>query len=124
MFHVEIESEAAERALADMDAACRAVGALRLDAGSDLPYAFGIETGRHPSGRLARRAGGAHMVERGIERAGPQLERMVADGIPYGVQGVNNAIARWARIVARPAIQALTPVQTGALRRSITVSPR
>ncbi len=64
------------------------------------------------------------MIERGIAQAGPTLETWVADGIPYGVQGVNNAIRRWGRIVARPAIQALTPVLTGALRQSITVVPR
>lgn len=124
MITVELDSEAAEAALRDMEAACRAVGAMTLDAGSDLPYAFGIETGRHRGGRLARRAGGAHMIERGIERAGPTLETWVADGIPYGPQGVNNAVRRWGRLVAQPAIRALTPVVTGALRASITVVPR
>jgi hypothetical protein len=124
MFRVDIDSKEAEAAIREMDAAVRAVGALGLDAGSNLPYAFGIETGRRRDGRLARRKGGAHMVERGIAQAGPQLESMVADGIPYGVQGVNNAVRRWGRLVARPAIQALTPVVTGALRDSITVVPR
>lgn len=124
MFRVELDSKEAQRAIAQMEAAVRAVGALQLDAGSDLPYAFGIETGRRRDGRLARRAGGAHMVERGIAQAGPTLEVWVADGVPYGVQGVNNAVRRWGRMVARPAIQGFTPVLTGALRRSITVVPR
>jgi hypothetical protein len=124
VIHVEIDSQEAQAALREMDAAARAVGAMTLDAGSDLPYAFGIETGRKRSGALARRKGGAHMIEQGIARSGPQLEAWVADGIPYGVQGVNNAIRRWGRLVARPAIQALTPVLVGTLRTSITVVPR
>lgn len=124
MFRVEVDSKEAQRAIAEMEAARRAVGALGLDAGSDLPYAFGIETGRRRDGRLARRAGGAHMVERGIAQAGPTLETWVAEGIPYGPGGVNNAVKRWGRLVARPAIQSLTPVRTDALRASITVVPR
>ena len=40
------------------DAAATAGGA-RLSVTSDLPYAYGIETGRHRGGTLARRAGGA-----------------------------------------------------------------
>ena len=59
MISVEIDSKAAQAALLEMDAAVRAVGALTLDAGSPLPYAFGIETGRKRSGALARRKGGA-----------------------------------------------------------------
>jgi hypothetical protein len=124
MISVEIDSKEAQAALLEMDAAVRAVGAMTLDAGSALPYAFGIETGRKRSGALARRKGGAFMFERGIAQAGPTLETWVADGIPYGPQGVNNAIRRWGRIVARPAIQGFTPVLTGALRQSITVVPR
>ena len=123
MIHVELDSEAAEAALRDMEAGCRAVGALTLDAGSDLPYAFGIETGRHRGGRLARRAGGAHMIQQGVEQMGPTLESWVAEGIAYGPQGVNNAVRR-IRYPMRAAIQALTPVVTGALRASITVVPR
>jgi hypothetical protein len=121
---VEIDSKEAQAALQQMDAAVRAVGALTLDAGSPLPYAFGIETGRHRGGRLARRAGGAHMIERGIAQSGATLENWVAEGIPYGPAGVNGAIRRWGRLVARPAIQGFTPVLTGALRASITVVPR
>ena len=40
-----------------------------IDRTSPWQYAFGIETGRRPKGRLARRAGGAEMLQTGI-RAG------------------------------------------------------
>lgn len=124
MFKVTLDSTEAERAIAEMEAAVRAVDALRLDIGSTLPYAFGIETGRRRDGRLARRAGGARMVERGIAQAGPTLEAWVAEGIPYGPQGVNNAVRRWGRLVALPAVRSFTPVVSGALRRSMTAIPR
>jgi hypothetical protein len=37
-------------------------GREKATVGSDLKYAYGIETGRHKSGRLARRAGGSWAV--------------------------------------------------------------
>lgn len=116
-----VGAKEARAALDRLDAGCRAVGALRLAATNALPYAYGIETGRHRSGGLARRAGGAHMYEQGLAAAGPQLERMVADGLPYGAGGVNNAVARWGRSVAEPSIRRYTPVVTGALRNAVRV---
>lgn len=124
MIHVTVESAEAQAAVARIADASRAVGAMRLEAGSGLVYAFGIETGFKRSGALARRAGGAFMFERGIAQAGPRLGVWVADGIPYGVQGVNAAIRRWGSLVARPAIRGFTPVLTGALRESVRVVPR
>lgn len=122
MIHIEaVGLKEAQAALARLDAGCRAVGAMRLAATNDRVYAFGIETGRKRSGALARRAGGARMYERGLADAGPQLERMVADGLPYGAGGVNNAVRRWGRSVAEPSIRQYTPVLTGALRNAVRV---
>jgi hypothetical protein len=56
---VRIESRAALRALGDLAAGARALGGARMEIGSRLPYAYGIETGFTRSGRVARRAGGA-----------------------------------------------------------------
>jgi hypothetical protein len=121
VIRVELDDKEARAALDRLDAGCRAVGAIRLAATNDRAYAYGIETGRHAGGRLARRAGGARMYERGLADAGPQLEAMVADGVPYGAGGVNAATARWGRSVAEPSIRKYTPVRSGALRGAVRV---
>lgn len=121
MIRIEADTSVVQRYFEQLDAAAHAVGATRLQFSSSLPYVYGIETGRRRSGRLARRAGGAWMFQRGLARSQDQLASMVADGLPYGPGGINAAVQRWGRNVALPAIRSYTPVRTGALRASVRV---
>ena len=87
--------------------------------GSNLPYAYGIEEGRHrKSGKLARRAGGAKYLARAIATMQASADADISEGLTrvrYPGPWVIKRLTRWARRVAR----LYAPVQTGALRRSI-----
>lgn len=52
-----------------------------LDRASPWFYAYGIETGQKPRGRLARRAGGALMLNAGFRSGYPTFFRDVADDV-------------------------------------------
>jgi hypothetical protein len=108
------------RSLAD---ACAALEGARLSVGSALPYAFGIETGRHRGGKLARKAGGAQMIGRGWQTVRGQVAGRIAESLKGGEEGVAreiDAIGRDTANAARP----FTPVVSGALQRSIRSSFR
>ncbi len=72
---------------------------------SRLPYAYGIETGRHrKSGKLARRAGGVFYIRRAIETVLSGADRDLSEGLnkvtapgPWVVR----RLALWARRLAR-----------------------
>lgn len=91
--------------------------------GTRMPYAYGIETGRHRvSGRLARRAGGVHFLARAGEEVLGQLTddllrglAQSASGKPRSGLGQVRRVARWIGRLARR----YAPRQTGRLRRSI-----
>lgn len=119
MIRVEVDATAAQAAIERAEQGARAVGAIRLGVGSDLVYAYGIEEGRHRGGRLARRAGGAHMIRRGLQEGGPRIAAYLGDAVPYGAGAVNTALARGVRIELIPAVRRLTPVRSGRLRRSM-----
>lgn len=86
---------------------------------SRLPYAWGIEFGRHRvSGRLARRTGGASYLRRAIDAV---LGNARAD-LSEGMERVRRPgpwvllrLARWVRRLGRQSV----PRRRGALRRSI-----
>lgn len=61
--------------LVALSAGCAAVGNARILIQSRVPYAFGIETGFFRNGRLARRAGGARMLERAYKEVLPGMTR-------------------------------------------------
>lgn len=91
---------------------------------SRMPYAYGIETGRHRvSGRVAHSAGGVWYLRRAVEdvlRDGRTdvsegMEKVRAPG-PW----VLRRLARWARRLARKN----APRRTGRLRRSIQTEVR
>jgi len=52
---------------------------------SNLVYAPGIEFGRHPGGRLARRAGGAFALTDAFEEISPQVASAVTEAIAKGI---------------------------------------
>ena len=73
--------------------------------GSKLPYAYGIEYGRHrKSQKLARKAGGAHYITNAIETVLNDADRDLSEGLKKvtapGVWVVRR-LALWARRLAR-----------------------
>lgn len=109
------ESQAYLQKLAD---GAKAVGGMVVVVGSPLKYAFGIETGRHRSGRLARRAGGARMLTRGLQSVHSRIKPTVVAALPHGRAAARAAVLRLGYDVQRFA-QAHTPVVGGGLRRSL-----
>jgi hypothetical protein len=89
-----------------------------LRVGSDLVYAWGIETGRTKGGRLARRAGPAHYLRGGLEREAPRLKATLAAALDDGVRAVDQAVDKAGKGVVEEA-QRLVPVRSGRLRGSI-----
>jgi hypothetical protein len=70
------------------------LGAARLSIGSGLPYAYGIETGRHPRGKLARRAGGAYYLRGAGREVGPTIPGRIAGSFRRGPGAVRSEIDR------------------------------
>lgn len=73
--------------------------------GSKLPYAYGIEMGRHrKSGKLARKAGGSYYIRRAIDTVLSGADRDLSEGLKKvtapGVWVVRR-LALWARRLAR-----------------------
>lgn len=97
------------------------LGGIRILVGSNLKYAYGIEKGRHRGGGLARSAGGAHMLQKGLDSIRETLPNDIARAIETG-DSVYDAVFRNA-LRAENVAKANTPVITGTLRRSFhTVS--
>jgi hypothetical protein len=93
------------------------IGTIRLRLQTGKPYAFGIETGRTRSGRMARRAGGAYMFRDAWRSIQPQIGRAYAQAVPNGDGAVNAVTHQFgARLLA--GARARTPVVSGALRAS------
>lgn len=113
----------ARRHLEGMAEAAKAAGGRSYLVGSGLAYAYGIETGRHRGGRLARRAGGAHMLQRALDSVAPSIPAAVARALPRGAGAVDQALRKIAFEVESRA-KAQTPVRSSALRASIHVSGR
>lgn len=90
---------------------------------SNKPYAFGIETGRHPRGRLARAAGGAFMFKKGIAETATQVPGIMGPAIIKGPAAVGGA-RRKIQNEGQKNIQKYTPVRSGALRDSIQAVSR
>jgi len=88
-----------------------------------LPYAYGIETGRHRGGRLARRAGGAYMFRRGIDEVKAQAPAILGPAILKGPASVGQA-KRKLRDLGIERIRSYTPVRSGRLRTSVQVLER
>lgn len=118
---VEVDSAAATRYLSSLADATAALGRMRLVAGSPVPYAYGIETGRTRSGRVARARGGARMVEHGMAETRRQIPRIVAQLLQRPTGGVAKDVEDAFRRTALGAIQSRTPVVFGRLRNSFVV---
>jgi hypothetical protein len=99
----------------------QAFGRARVVVGSPLQYAYGIETGRHRSGSLARRAGGAHFLARALEATRGEIRALIRRGGALE-DGRRLLLALGFKVEARA--KALVPVVTGTLRRSIVTRER
>lgn len=72
---------------------------------SSLPYAYGIEEGRHQrSGKLARRAGGSFYMRRAVDTVVSGMDEDITAGLTKVTapgRWVLMRLARWARRLAR-----------------------
>lgn len=115
-----VGDEVAVAALTRLARAAEAMSGTPVFVGSSLAYAYGIEHGRTRSGRLARRAGGAFYLKRGLAAVQSELPSTV-----LAVLGASRGDPRRLLLGLGYRVQAaampLVPVKTGTLRRSIHV---
>jgi len=91
--------------------------------GSSVAYSYGIETGRHRSGRRARRAGGVFYLSRALAQVEPKIPQRISQALKAGKPAIDALLASGYDVEARA--KALVVVVTGTLRRSIlTRRPR
>lgn len=93
------------------------------------PYAAGIETGFRKNGRVARKLGGLHFMERAVQSVtrGAEVNALLTQGLPDDPNQLRGVRQRLANQIARQARANLTPfpyspttrVHTGQLRESI-----
>lgn len=88
------------------------LGRTRLSVGSDLPYAYGIETGRRRDGRIARKAGGLWFLSGAARDVGPGAADTIVRSLDRGVPGVDGAL----RIVAMRLTQRARQLEAPANR--------
>jgi hypothetical protein len=117
---VNVDMKTAATYFGTLEQAAAEVGALRLVAGSPLPYAYGIETGRTRTGRVARRLGGAHMLRAGMEAASDTIESLVMAHLARPGRG-GKAMEDGIRRTVLGEVQRRTPVRSGRLRDSFVV---
>jgi len=102
----------------------KAMGNWRGYVGSRMPYAYGIETGRHRvSGKLARRAGGALYLQSAVDSVMSQADADISEGMRRVTSPgpwVIRRLARWSRRLARLNV----PREKGRLRRTIRADIR
>jgi hypothetical protein len=115
-----VGDEVAVAALTRLARAAEAMAGTPVFVGSSLVYAYGIEHGRHRGGRLARRAGGAFYLTRGLAAVRTELPSTI-----LAVLGASRGDPRRLLLGLGYRVQAaampLVPVRTGTLRRSIHV---
>ena len=94
----------AQEQLERIERGSKAMQKTKVFVGSWAPYAYGIETGRHKNGRLARRAGGARYFNRAISEVLAGADADMSEGLnkvtapgPW----VLVRLGRWARRLAR-----------------------
>lgn len=88
-----------------IERASRNMGNWKVFVGVKLPYAYGIEFGRHrQSGKLARRAGGSRYLSRAIETVLAEADRDMSEGLnKVTAPGVwlMRRLGLWARRLAK-----------------------
>lgn len=114
---VRVDSDAALRYLMEARRVAERWGRSRTEVYSDLVYAYGIETGWHRRGGLARRAGGAFMLREGLKDTEEHMGELIIESFARGPSAVPLAEANIGRMVVA-AVRRHTPVLTGNLRDS------
>ncbi len=86
--------EEAKARLAELAASARTAQQMVAKVGSPLKYAYGIEFGRHRSGKLARRAGPSNALTDAFKQAQPHIRSMLPAAVKKGPQATASAL-RW-----------------------------
>lgn len=114
---IRVDSDDALKYLMRIGQTAERWGRSRTTVGSPLVYAFGIETGRHRRGGLARRAGGAFMLREGLADVEEHMMDLIVESFARGPSAVPLAEANIGRMVVA-AVRRHTPVVSGKLRDS------
>lgn len=109
--------------LGNLAAAAVHVNGPIISLASAVPYAYGIETGRHRGGRRARRAGGAFMFRDAITAMRPRVAPAIGKALFGGTAAVQRAKADLNRQAVED-VRKRTPVRSGRLRDSVRESGR
>lgn len=120
-----IGAREAQRYLKLLADGSKAAGNKVVLVGTNLVYGYGIETGRHRGGGLARRAGGVFYLSGALAQVRPRIRKALTAALPGGPGAVLAAAKRLGFDVERIAKERVV-VRTGTLRRSLhtTVGPR
>jgi hypothetical protein len=111
----------AQRSLQRLEDAGRSADAT-VTVGSALNYAYGIETGRHRSGRVARRRGGVFYLSRALLTVERELPQRVTKGLQAG-EPMLTTLTRAGHDIEAHAKQLVIRV-TGTLQRSLHTRSR
>jgi hypothetical protein len=106
--------------LGTVRASVSALTGLRVRAISRLSYAYGIRTGRHRGGRLARRAGGTYAIDNARNAVVPQMKGVLAAALGQGPVAATAVIVDAAERIVQ-IVQQTEAVRSGALRASYHV---
>jgi hypothetical protein len=106
--------------LADIGASARAVSSLRVRALSREAYAYGIRTGTHRGGRLARRAGGTYAIDHARDQVVAKMPSVLAAALAQGPVAATAVIVDAAERIVQ-IVQATEAVRSGNLRSSYHV---
>lgn len=97
--------EDAQKQMKRIERGTKAMGRYQGEVFSKLPYAYGIEYGRHrQSGKLARRAGGSFYMKRAVDEMQSGADRDISEGLTKVTAPgawVIRRMALWVRRLAR-----------------------
>jgi hypothetical protein len=114
---IKVDSDQALKYLMDIRATATRWGRSRTVVSSPLVYSYGIETGHHRGGGLARRVGGAYMLREGLKDTEEHMGELILESFARGPSAVPLAEANIGRMVVA-AVRRHTPVRSGNLRDS------
>lgn len=118
---VRVDTDAALKYLSQVRMTAQQWGRSRVVVSTNVVYAYGVETGFHRGGSLARRAGGAFMIREGLLDTEEHMQELISESFVRGPSAVPLAEANIGRMVVA-AVQSHTPVRSGNLRDSFRAS--
>lgn len=116
---IHVDSDKALQYLMTVRQTTERWGRSRTVVSTNVVYAFGIESGYHRRGGLARKAGGAWMMREGLRDTEEHMSDLIFESFARGPSAVPLAEANIGRMVVA-AVRRHTPVVTGNLRDSFT----